>query len=80
MQSGTITPSLAEQFKSQVYTAEHVGTWIEWVGIITGALLMLCTFAIVLAILAPDRNPAPEDESEESLLNPTRFASGIQDS
>lgn len=35
---------------------------MQWVGILGGSLLLLCALAICLAVLAPDRQPLPEEE------------------
>lgn len=57
-----MTDALAAKFKGQVYGAQHVATVVTWIGILGGLLLFLCAVAILLAVLAPDRQPLPEEE------------------
>lgn len=45
-----------------MYGGLRVSSVVQWVGILGGSLLLLCAIAISLAVLAPDRQPLPEEE------------------
>lgn len=68
MQSGGVTPSLAKQFRTQVYGAVKIRGVLMWIGLVSGGLLVLCALAIFLSVLAPDRNPVPQSTEESNPL------------
>lgn len=70
-ESGGITPKLASKFKAQVYGARKIHIALMWIGYLAGGLLVLCGLAVVLSLLAPDRNPTTHDPDTQPLLRDT---------
>lgn len=66
-ESGSISPSLASQFRSKVYGALTIRKVLLYIGFIGGGVIALCCLAIVLSILAPDRNPLPPSGSKTAV-------------